>query len=230
MMPAPGELRSVRVVSVETGFAVAGDYGALMTQDNTPGDQPPPEPPKRGSMRFQDGSTQPREPSLAEQRARQQAVAQAERDEVAAAEADKKAATKRKLLIGSGVTVGLVGLVATYYSVAKTESVTAVCTDSNEVVQNDDNCDEAFVTSHGGYSSGGFLFLPIGGGGYNSYRYNYGGSGSIGQHVAGGSYTAPSSRTNVNTKSGKSVQRGGFGISGKSSSGGTGGSGKSGGS
>ena len=205
-----------------------------MTQDNTPGEQPPPEPQKRGSMRFQDGSTQPREPSLAEQRARQQAVAQAERDEVAAAEADKKSATKRKLLIGTGVTVGLVGLVATYYSVAKTENVTAVCTDASGVVQNDDNCDENFVNSHGGHVSGGFLFLPIGGGGFNSYRYNYGGTGTIGQRVSGGSYDPPSSRTNVNTKSGKSVQRGGFGISGKSSSsggtGGTGGTGKSGGS
>ncbi|UOZ09184.1 hypothetical protein [Amycolatopsis sp. WQ 127309] len=183
-------------------------------------------------MRFQDSSTQRREPSLAEQRARQQALAQEERDEELARQADAKAATRRKILIGSGVTVGLVGLVATFYSVAKPAGdVTAVCTDSNGIVQGDDNCDETYVTSHGGYSSGGFLFLPIGGGGYNSYRYNYGGTGTIGQRVSGGSFDAPSSRTNVNTKSGKSVQRGGFGISGKSgSTGGTGGSGKSGGS
>lgn len=203
-----------------------------MTQDDNTGDQPPPEPPKRGSMRFQDSNTQPKQPSLAEQRARQQALVQEERDEELARQADAKSATRRKILIGSGVTVGLVGLVATFYSVAKTESVTAVCTDANGIVQNDDNCDESYVTSHGGYNSGGFLFLPIGGGGYNSYRYNYGGSGTVGQRVSGGSFDAPSSRTNVNTKSGKSVQRGGFGISGKS--GGTGGSsgtdGKSGGS
>ncbi len=200
-----------------------------MTQDNNTGDQPPPEPPKRGSMRFQDSSTQRREPSLAEQRARQQALVQEERDEELARQADAKAATRRKILIGSGVTVGLVGLVATFYSVAKPAGdVTAVCTDSNGIVQGDDNCDENYVTTHGGYSSGGFLFLPIGGGGYNSYRYNYGGTGTIGQRVSGGSFDAPSSRTNVNTKSGKSVQRGGFGISGKSGS--TGGSGKSGGS
>jgi hypothetical protein len=182
-------------------------------------------------MRFQDSNTQPREPSLAEQRARQQALAQEERDEELARQADAKAATRRKILIGSGVTVGLVGLVATFYTVAKTDNVTAVCTDASGIVQNDDNCDENYVTTHGGYNSGGFLFLPIGGGGYNSYRYNYGGTGAIGQHVSGGSFNAPSSRTNVNTKSGKSVQRGGFGISGKSgSTGGTGGSGKSGGS
>ncbi|MEV6440474.1 hypothetical protein [Amycolatopsis sp. NPDC051716] len=199
-----------------------------MTQDNNTGDQPPPEPPKRGSMRFQDSNTRPKEPSLAEQRARQQALVQEERDEELARQSDAKAATRRKILIGSGVTVGLVGLVATFYTVAKPNEVTAVCTDSNGVVQNDDNCDENYVTSHGGYHSGGFLFLPIPGGGYNSYRYNYGGQGVVGQRVSGGSYDPPSSRSNVNTKSGKSVQRGGFGISGKSGS--TGGSGKSGGS
>lgn len=202
-----------------------------MTQDNNTGDQPPPEPPKRGSMRFQDSNTRPKQPSLAEQRARQQALVQEERDEELARQADAKAATRRKILIGSGVTVGLVGLVATFYSVAKTENVTAVCTDANGVVQNDDYCDESYVTSHHGYSSGGFWFIPINGGGYQSYRYNYGGTGTIGQHVSGGSYDPPSSRTNVTTKTGKSVQRGGFGISGKSgSTGGTGGSGKSGGS
>ncbi|MEU5265076.1 hypothetical protein [Amycolatopsis sp. NPDC021455] len=199
-----------------------------MTQDSNTGDQPPPEPPKRGSMRFQDSNTQPKQPSLAEQRARQQALAQEERDEELARQADAKAATRRKVLIGSGVTVGLVGLVATFYTVAKPTEVTAVCTDAGGVVQNDDNCDEHYVTTHGGHVSGGFLFLPIPGGGFNSYRYNYGGTGTIGQHVSGGSYDPPSSRANVTTKTGKSVQRGGFGISGKSGS--TGGSGKSGGS
>ncbi len=204
-----------------------------MTQDDNQGEQPPQDEQKRGSMRFQDGSTQPRQPSLAEQRARQQAMAEQERQEVLDAEAaraaEKKSSTKRKLLIGTGVTVGLVGLVATFYTVAKPVNVTAVCT-RDDIVDNDDNCDENYVTSHGGYHSGGFFFLPIGGGGYNSYRYNYGGSGAIGQRVSGGSYDAPSSRANVSTKSGKSVQRGGFGISGKSGTSGTGGkSGTSGG-
>jgi hypothetical protein len=125
------------------------------------------------------------------------------------------------------VTVGLVGLVATYYTVAKPAEVTASCTNQNGIVVADDNnCDETFVTTHGGYSSGGFLFVPILGGGYNSYRYNYGGQGVVGSPVSGGSYTAPSN-ANVTTKSGKSVQRGGFGISGKA---GSGSGGKSGGS
>ncbi|MFI6300963.1 hypothetical protein ACIBCH_03740 [Amycolatopsis thailandensis] len=202
-----------------------------MTQDDNQGAQTPQEPPKRGTMRFQDGSTQARQPSLAEQRARQQALAEQERQEALQAEqaraAEKKSSTKKKLLIGTGVTVGLVGLVATFYTVAKPENVTATCV-RDDIVDNDQNCDENYVRSHGGHVSGGFFFIPIpGGGGYNSYRYNYGGTGAIGQRVSGGSYTAPSN-ANVSTKSGKSVQRGGFGISGKSGT--SGGTGKSGGS
>lgn len=206
-----------------------------MTQDDNVGQQPPEEPAQRGSMRFQDGSTQPREPSLAEQRARRQAIADQEREEqeaqAAALAAGRKAATKRKILIGSGVVVGLAGLVGTFYTVAKPTDTTAVCTDANGVVQPDQNCDETYVSSHHGYSSGGFWFIPLPGGGFSQYRYNYGGTGNVGQRVSGGSFTAPSGNTNVTTKSGTSVQRGGFGISGKSgTSGGTGGTGKSGGS
>ncbi|MGW4396053.1 hypothetical protein ACWEHA_12245 [Amycolatopsis nivea] len=205
-----------------------------MTQDDNSGVQPPEEPKKPGSMRFQDANTQPRQPSVAEQRARKQAIADQERERqaaVAAREAaDAKAATKRKILIGSGVTVGLVGLVATFYTIAKPAEVTASCVSSDGVIQDDRYCDESYATSHGGHYSGGFWFIPIpGGGGYTQYRYNYGGSGNIGQHVSGGSYTAPSGNTNVSTKSGTSVQRGGFGISGKSGSS-FGGTGKSGGS
>nr|WP_027928211.1 hypothetical protein [Amycolatopsis benzoatilytica] len=186
-------------------------------------------------MQFQDANTPTRPLSVAEQRARAQAIADQERaDQEAAVErqkADAKAATKRKVLIGGGVTVGLVGLISTYYTIAKPNEVTAVCTDSNGVVQADQYCDESYATSHGGHYSGGFWFIPLPGGGYSQYRYNYGGAGGIGQRVSGGSYTAPSGNTNVSTKSGTSVQRGGFGISGKSgTSGGTGGTGKSGGS
>ncbi|WP_409461794.1 hypothetical protein [Amycolatopsis sp. GA6-003] len=204
-----------------------------MTQDDNSGVQPPEEPKKPGSMRFQDANTQPRQPSVAEQRARKQALADQERERqaaVAAREAaDAKAATKRKILIGSGVTVGLVGLIATFYTIAKPKEVTAVCTDANGVIQDDRNCDENYAVSHGGHYSGGFWFIPLpGGGGYTQYRYNYGGTGGIGQHVSGGSFTAPSGNTNVSTKSGTSIQRGGFGISGKSGT--SGGTGKSGGS
>ena len=111
--------------------------------------------------------------------------------------------------------VGVVALVAIWYAAASPKNVTAQCTDSNNVIVDDDYCDESYYRSHGGYSSGGFIYI-----GGSSYRYNYGGSGVVGQKAVGGSYTIPKG-ANVTTKSGTSVQRGGFGISsGSSSSGG----------
>ncbi|SFA85048.1 hypothetical protein SAMN05216266_101837 [Amycolatopsis marina] len=199
-----------------------------MTEDNTPGGE---QPRKRGSMRRQDAeSTSPREPTLAEQRARRKAMIEEKEREAAEHEArevaEQKAATRRKVLIGGGVTVGLVGLIATFYTVAQPETVTAVCTDADGTVVDEQYCDEDYAQQQGGYTSGGFIFLPIGGfgGGSGQYRYNYGGSGTVGSQVSGGSFSKPSN-ANISTKSGKSVQRGGFGISSKS-----GGFGKSGGS
>ncbi|NYI88248.1 putative membrane protein YgcG [Amycolatopsis endophytica] len=198
-----------------------------MTDDGAPGGQrPPEEEPPRGSMRFQDPSTsQPREPTLAEQRARRQALAEQERQEIAEqearAEAERKSATRRKVLIGGGVTVGLVAVVATWYIAGTGNEVSAVCTDGNNVVQPDEYCDDDYIRTHGGqYNAvGGFWFIPLPGGGMTQYRYNYGGTGTVGQPVSGGSYTKPSGNTTVKTNSGKTVQRGGFGISGKSSGG-----------
>jgi len=182
-------------------------------------------------MRFQDPSTaKPREPTLAEQRARRQALAEEERREAAErdarAVAEQKAATRRKVLIGSGVTVGLVAVVATWYVAATPDETEALCTDSNNVVQPDQYCDEDYARTHGGYynSGTGFWFIPIPGGGYTQYRYNYGGTGTVGSPVSGGSFDKPSGNTTVKTKSGKTVQRGGFGISGKSGTGKSGGS------
>ncbi|MBB3049482.1 type II secretory pathway pseudopilin PulG [Prauserella isguenensis] len=176
--------------------------------------------PPPGQMRFQDpSSTEPREPTLAEQRARRQAAI-AEQERAAQAEqariaAEQKSDTRRKLFIGSGVGLGLVGLVAGWYLV-KPEEVTAVCTESDGTVVADDNyCDEDYVENQGGYTSGGFMFLPMPGGGYQQYRYNYGGSGTPGTQVQGGSYTKPDG-ANISTRSGKTVQRGGFGVSGGS--------------
>lgn len=188
-----------------------------MTDENDPNEE---QRSRRGSMRFQDaGSTTPREPTLAEQRARRKALAE-ERDrkaaeQQAAEEAERKAETRRKALIGSGVTVGLVGLVAGWYLVAAPEEVTAVCTDADGTIVDDDYCDDDYANTHGGYHSGGFIFLPSPGGGYNQYRYNYGGNGTVGSQVRGGSYTRPAN-AQINTPSGKTVQRGGFGISGGS--------------
>ncbi|MFD2418154.1 hypothetical protein [Amycolatopsis pigmentata] len=193
-----------------------------MTEENPP--ESPDEEPAHGSMRFQDPeTTKPREPTLAEQRARRKAMEEREEAEAARAEAEAKAATRRKVLIGSGVTVGLVGVVAAWYLVGTPQEVSAVCTDDSGTVVADDNCDDNFVTAqHGHYDSGtGFWIIPLANGGYRQYRYNYGGTGVVGSHVAGGSYSAPSSHTTVTTKSGTTVQRGGFGISGSGKSGGS---------
>ena len=177
------------------------------------GDQQSP----RGSMRFQDESTTPREPTLAEQRARRQAIAderaRSEAEEQQRQETERKAETKRKVLIGSGVTVGLVGLVAGWYLVAAPDEVTAQCTTADgTIIGEDQNCDQEYVEQNGGHiGAGGFLFMPLPGGGFGQYRYNYGGTGAVGEKVSGGSFTKPSGAS-ISTKSGKVVQRGGFGI------------------
>lgn len=174
-------------------------------------------------MRFQDAeTTQPREPTLAEQRARRKALLEEEEREAARQEAERKAGGRRKILIGSGVTVGLVGVVAAWYLVGTPNEIDAVCTDDSGTVVADNNCDDSYVVSHNGYynSGTGFWILPLSTGGYRQYRYNYGGSGVLGSHVSGGTYTAPSGHTTVKTHSGSTVQRGGFGISGKSGTGG----------
>lgn len=194
-----------------------------MADDDAPNEEQPPAR-ERGTMRFQDpDSAVPREPTLAEQRARRRVLMQElEREEAAEA----KSEARRKAMIGGGVTVGLVGLVAAFYGVAVPDDVTAVCTDeAATVVSQDEYCDENYVTSQGGYHSGGFLFLPLPSGGYRQYRYNYGGAGAPGTQVSGGTFTKPAN-ANIRTPSGKTVQRGGFGIK----SGGFGGFGKGGGS
>ncbi|WP_242642564.1 hypothetical protein [Lentzea alba] len=171
----------------------------------------------KGSMREQQaGVTKPRQATVAEQRARAAALkAQQERFAAESAAFEKRRKTRKRWLIGGGVTVGVVALVAIWYAAASPKNVTAQCTDSNNVIVDDDYCDESYYRSHGGYSSGGFIYI-----GGSSYRYNYGGSGVVGQKAVGGSYTAPKG-ANVTTKSGTSVQRGGFGVSsGSSSSGG----------
>jgi type II secretory pathway pseudopilin PulG len=191
---------------------------------------------KQGTMRFQDESTKPRPPTLAEARARQQAQ---EAEQEAAIQAEQEAIAneerrrhRKRVMIGAGVTVGIVAVIGGLYLANQSNDVTARCTvnggtDSGTVVQ-DQYCDEDYVTSHGGYLNNGIIFLPIPGGGYSQYHYYYGGSGNVGQRVSGGSYTQPSNAT-IKTNSGSTVSRGGLGVSGKT--GGSGGiGGRSGGS
>jgi hypothetical protein len=171
---------------------------------------------QHGTMRFQEpGATPPRPPTLAEQRAR----IQAEQHEAQATElAEATARKRRRIMIGGGVTVGVVALVGAWYLLATPKTVNASCTVADggnaDTVVADQNCDPNYATTHGGYVSNGFVFLPLIGGGYRQYHYYYGGTGTIGQRATGGSYTAPAN-ANVRTNSGKTIQRGGFGISGK---------------
>lgn len=183
-----------------------------------------PEPPKRGQVRYQDAeTTTPREPTLAEQRARRRAMErESEEHSSAVAEAERKSRLRRRIMIGGGVTVGVAAMVSVWYAAATPNEVTANCVASDDVIQaNDQYCDENYVRANGGHVSGGILFLPIVGGGYNQYHYNYGGTGVPGQRVAGGTTVKPDTNTTVKSRSGSTIQRGGFGVSGGGKSGGS---------
>ncbi|MBP2475414.1 hypothetical protein JOF53_004286 [Crossiella equi] len=189
-----------------------------MTENVNPGNGQPPQPPRRGQVSHQDPSrTSARPPTLAEQRARQEfEQAQAQQRAAELAEAQRKAKLRRGLLIGGGVTVGVVALVAIWYAASQPDDVTARCVDNNNVVVDDDYCDDDYARSHGGHSGSGGIFIYNGG---RSYSYNYGGTGIKGQKITGGTSIKPKD-ANISTASGKTIQRGGFGIR----SGGSGGS------
>ncbi|UVS76457.1 hypothetical protein [Actinokineospora sp. UTMC 2448] len=186
-------------------------YEAPEPEDDTP-DR------RSGSISYQDPrSTVPRPPTLAEQRARQEAQRRARDAEyAAAAEAEDQRKKRKRIMIGAGVTVGVVGLVAILYAASQPDEVTAHCVNPEGVIVDDDYCDDDYARSHGGYVSGGFIYI-----GGTSYRYNYGGTGTVGQRVSGGSFVAPSSGTTVKTGQGKTVQRGGLGVGGGGKSGGS---------
>ncbi|QGK71942.1 hypothetical protein GIY23_00635 [Allosaccharopolyspora coralli] len=192
-------------------------------------------------MRFQDAETAtPREPTLAEKRARVAAEKRRdEKEQAEVAEATRKSDQRRKVLIGSGVTVGVVALVAAFYSGSaystQKNAVEAQCTvqrGGETIAQPDEHCDENYARENGGQFIGGMwmmpIFLPGGGfGGYpqpGQYRYSYSSPGTQGtapgQRVANPNFNAPSGNTKVTTKSGSTVQRGGFGIGNKGPSGG----------
>lgn len=187
-----------------------------------------------GGMRFQDGSTTPREPTLAERRARDQAQRRREESErQAVQDAERTAVKRRRILVGAGVTVGVVALIAVGYSVARPErEVSAQCVDeeTGEIVE-DSNCVTPASSNGGYYSGGGGLYPIFIGGGGRQYRYNYNGSGAIGQRVSGGTSSVPPDGTRVTTSSGRDVSprassssgvsRGGLGVSGGGSSSGS---------
>ncbi|MGQ0482269.1 MAG: hypothetical protein ACT4O0_14760 [Pseudonocardia sp.] len=186
-----------------------------------PTDQPDEPGRRRGRINYQDENTAPREPTLAEQRAHQQAQKQAIEDEQARLAAEAAAAKKRKrMLIGGGAVAGVAALIAVGYAVSgNDEPVEARCVDENNVVVDDSNCvtPASNTASAGGYYGGGFFPIFLGGGG-RQYHYNYGGSGGIGQTATGGTTVAPKDATVRSATSGRTISRGGFGVSSSSGS------------
>ena len=159
-----------------------------------------------GSIRWQDPATAtPRPPTVAE--ARQRDKMQKERE---AAEAwarqqeetrEQRAATGKKILMGSVAVVGVVGVIALGYHLLHKDG-------TNEVVP------DSYCSS--GHSGSGGTFIYLG----SPYRYYYGGNNSgVGTIARGGTIEQPKGTT-AKTKSGTSISRGGFGSSssyGKSS-------------
>ena len=181
---------------------------------------PTPTAPSRGRVRQQNESTAPREPTLAERRARERKL-ESDREAVRAKEARSK--KNKRILIGTGATVGVVALIAAVYAASSDgDEVEARCVDANNVVVDDSNCQQPVAQNN---HSGGVGFFPIFlGGGGRQYHYNYGGSGGIGQVATGGTTTVPRGGTTVKSgTSGSTISRGGLGVS-SGSKGGSGGS------
>ena len=178
-----------------------------------------PSTPPQGSMRFQDETSRPREPTLAERKAREQAERrQREAAEQAEVDAQRSRTRRKRILIGAGATVGLVAVIAIGYAIAQPdEDVSARCVDDSGVVVDDSNCVTPAASSSNYHSGGGLYPIFIGAGG-GQYHYNYGGSGSLGQPVSGGTTTVPRNSTRVTTPSGKSVSVGSSDSSGSKSS------------
>jgi hypothetical protein len=178
----------------------------------------------RGAIRWQDASTsRPRQPTVAEARQRDRARKSREAAERFAEEqerqSEQRAATRRKVLMGSVAVVGLVGVVALGYSLLNNDdevSATCVRDGSNQVVP------DSYCSSGSAGSGGVFIFAG------SPYRYYYGGGNTgIGSTARGGTIELPkgttgktSSGTSISKGSnGSSVSRGGFGSSSHGSSG-----------
>ncbi|AOS60973.1 hypothetical protein [Actinoalloteichus hymeniacidonis] len=168
--------------------------------------------PRRGQIRQQDETTKPREPTLAEKRARLAAERrQKEAEELEFQESERKRKIRKRVMIGGGVTLGVVALIAVAYA-SRPEPVTAYCVDENGVEAEDERvCDPAYAQQQGGtVSPGGIIFLPGFGGGGNQYHYNYGGTPGAGGTISGGTTVRPDN-AEIRSKSGSTIQRGGFG-------------------
>lgn len=171
-------------------------------------------PPFAGSVQRQEpGVTQPRPPTVAEARARDKARRQAEEQARAqAAAADAKRRTRNRVLIGGVAVVGVAGLVGggyLAYRALTAPDVTAYCVkteNGEEVVVEDQYCTPSQSGFVDGNGSGSLIIL----GGGPQYRYYYGGSNTVGSPPVGGTTVKPKG-TNITTKSGTTIQRGGLG-------------------
>lgn len=187
---------------------------------------PEPEPDQRpGGMRFQDENTTPREPTLAERKAREQAQKRAaEEQQRTDEEAARKKKVRKRVMIGAGVTVGLAAVVGVGYLISSSGDETARCTDDEGVIVDDANCvtpaaANSNYSSGSGYHGGGLYPIFIGGGG-RQYHYTYGGSGNLGQRVSGGTTVVPKDTTRVKTyTSGRTISGGSSSASSSSNSG-----------
>ncbi|MBD0323618.1 MAG: hypothetical protein ICV72_09560 [Aldersonia sp.] len=146
--------------------------------------------------------TQPRPPTVAEARAREQARRRnAELEQMQRAAAEKRRKRNRRLIGGAAV-VGVVALVAVGYNVLSgNDTVTARC-----VV--DENGQEVVVEDRYCSGSPGMNGIFIVGG--SQYRYYYGGAGTVGQTATGGSTVKPKG-AEIKSTSGSTIERGGLG-------------------
>ncbi|MEP6851778.1 MAG: hypothetical protein ABJA87_03870 [bacterium] len=147
---------------------------------------------RRGAITRQGAGTRRRPANPAT--ARRRLIDQDVRDE-ARAEDERHRRARRRVLIGSAATLGVVGIAASFYLTDR--STTAHCVDPNQQPVSATYCDR-------GTPSG--VFFLYGG---SQYHYYYGGSVNNGRY-AGGSVTAPKSG-GIKTDSGRTIRRGGFG-------------------
>jgi len=196
--------------------------------DDVPERNGPPQvdPGVAGRMRYQDHTTVPREPTLAERKARERALRQAEVEWERQQAAEKKARkTRKRVLIGAGATAGVAALIGIgYLLVQPDDEIDAQCVTDQGVVVDDSNCvtpatntsyNHSGYYSGGGYYGGGYYPVFIGSGG-SQYHYNYGGYGTIGSVVSGGTTTVPPAGTPVRTSSGSGFSTGATGGGGTS--------------
>lgn len=178
-------------------------------------DAPGPREHATGSIRWQEpGVTTPRPLTVAEARHREKMLrAQQDAEAFAVAQrerAQNRKSTQTKVLMGSVAAIGLVGVVALGYQMSRPQpTVEATCVrDGSDEVVPDSYC----ASGHPGVG-GLFIFAGM------PYRYYYGGTNAgIGSKATGGTLQVPKGAV-AKTKSGTTINRGGFGVGGKTSSG-----------